>query len=240
MKNVIKKQLTYKIAPPHLKGLPCTCEICSKEEQERTTVKKRLFLEYLEKSRGTISITCEKAGVARATYYVWWNNDPKFQEAVNDILAAKPDVLEDCLYSKALLGDTKAMIFLLSHKHPDYKKSDDKKETTVYIRHYADPNTELPELLLEDILADPVLYERYSRFLKKRRGQSLGEYKQSEDDLLRIHITAEQISKFQDMYDEIQEKTKTIENKTEEGKTEEGKVEEATTLKKDENSNKSV
>ena len=120
-----------------------TCEIegvQSKQEREITTVKKRIFLEILEASRGIISATCQKADIARATYYVWMKTDPKFKESVQEIQAAKPDILEDRMYILALKGNFHALRYLMDKVYPNFKAQPNKnKETVVHIHHHATP-----------------------------------------------------------------------------------------------------
>lgn len=59
-----------------------------KEEQERTTKKKALFVEEFTKSFGIITVGCLKTGISRETYYDWIRNDYVFKaqcDAVNEI-----------------------------------------------------------------------------------------------------------------------------------------------------------
>ena len=120
-----------------------------KQEREMTTARKRIFLQILEDSRGIISATCQKANIARATYYVWMKTDPKFKESVQEIQAAKPDMLEDRMYVLAFKGEFRAIKYLMDKIHPDFKAQPNKnKETVVHIHHHATPpgekeNTEI-------------------------------------------------------------------------------------------------
>src|SRR3989338_2301545 len=66
-----------------------------KQERESTTLNKKMFLEFFEKSRGIISVACQKIDICRATYYVWMKNDPKFRKAVEEIIKRRPEVLEE-------------------------------------------------------------------------------------------------------------------------------------------------
>lgn len=46
-----------------------------KIEQERTRIKKELFLKYWAVTRGIISVTCDKVDIDRGTFYNWERDD---------------------------------------------------------------------------------------------------------------------------------------------------------------------
>lgn len=94
-----------------------------KKEQERTTINKKLFLEQFEHLRGMIAPTCDAIGIHRDTYYDWIDTDKEFHKKVKNILRARPDMLLDRLFRKAMeQGDTRAIIYQLEHLHPDFQK----------------------------------------------------------------------------------------------------------------------
>ena len=114
-------------------------DIKRNQERESTTRKKELFLNILERNRGMITIVCEKTSIARSTYYYWLKTDKEFKSKVDEIMRAKPEILEDILYIAAAKGDVNAAKFILSHTHPDYKKKPkNEKDTVVHIYHHVD------------------------------------------------------------------------------------------------------
>lgn len=92
-----------------------------RDEQERTTIKKRLFLEIFEKTLCAISITCDKAGIHRDTYRLWMTTDPEFQRTVNEIKSRENENVENKLKNLIAQGKQGSIHFYLEKKHPDYK-----------------------------------------------------------------------------------------------------------------------
>lgn len=93
-----------------------------KQEQERTRIKKQLFLEYLPKSFGVVGDVCEKVGINRATYYEWKKIDPDFAEAIAKIDAEKNDWVEDQLFKLMRKGDGPSVRFHMERRNPLYKQ----------------------------------------------------------------------------------------------------------------------
>lgn len=93
-RHVIVKSLQYVVVLPAV----------IKEEQERTRIKKKLFLEIFEKSRGSITATCDRTEISRGTFYNWRDNDLKFKKSAEEIIKIKPGILEDKMYHIALSG----------------------------------------------------------------------------------------------------------------------------------------
>lgn len=137
MEATITKGLTYCLALPN-RAVYVLSEEDIRRNQERESTKrlKELFLNILERNRGLITNVCEKTGISRGTYYNWLRTDKEFKEKVDEIMRAKPEMLEDILYVAAAKGDVGAAKFILSHIHPDYKKQKSEKDTTVNIHHY--------------------------------------------------------------------------------------------------------
>jgi len=113
------------------------------EKESNTTLRKKLFLDYVGKTRGVISAVCEKLVIPRATYYNWCKTDPEFDKAVKDITKEKNNILEDRMYVSAIGGDFKAIKFLLEHSHPKYKKKKVNNETHIY--HHMDKQEPFPQ-----------------------------------------------------------------------------------------------
>lgn len=94
----------------------------AKEEQERTRINKRLFLEAFGKMRGIITQVCLKVGISRETYYDWKRNDPEFARAVSTIESNRANEIEDMLIGKIFAEkDGPSIRYWLDRKHPGYK-----------------------------------------------------------------------------------------------------------------------
>lgn len=61
---------------------------------------KKEILEALEKYNGIVSTACNNIGLARSTYYTWYNSDPEFKEAVDAIQEVAIDFVESKLMEK--------------------------------------------------------------------------------------------------------------------------------------------
>lgn len=96
-------------------------EKVQRDEQERTTIKKRLFLEQFEKSMCIVSKSCEKVGIDRATLYRWRKEDAQFERDYMAILYRENEQAEEVLKALVKSGDAGAVKFFLSRKHPGYK-----------------------------------------------------------------------------------------------------------------------
>lgn len=134
-----------------------------KKERDSTTLAKELFLTALEQSRGLITVVCQKVNISRATYYNWRKTDKEFDAKVKEIIAIKPEVLEDRLYAEAVSGSFPALKFMLQHTHPDYKKnSKNDKDTNVHIWHHVDkPVKKGDDITYTQIIRDPKLWAAY-------------------------------------------------------------------------------
>ena len=75
--------------------------------------KKEAILEALEKALGVVTTACQKAGVSRATYYRWLNEDSEFSEQVKSIQDVALDFAESRLFEQIQDGSTAATIFYL-------------------------------------------------------------------------------------------------------------------------------
>ncbi len=108
----IKKGLQYEVLPKKE----------SKQDRDSTAIYKELFLRTLERTRGVITVCCDKVGISRATYYVWMKNDPEFKSAVEEVLKLKADFLEEIMYVMAT-KDFRATKYMLEKIHPEFKKN---------------------------------------------------------------------------------------------------------------------
>lgn len=112
-----------------------------KQQRESTVKNKRLFLLYLERSRGMITLVCQKVGISRSLYYSWRKKDKAFAKRADEIMSIKVELLDDRLFALAMDGNVSALKFMLQSKHPDYKKKKD-KEAKVHIYHHVDKPVE--------------------------------------------------------------------------------------------------
>lgn len=85
-------------------------------KKAQTENSKSLLLDALEKSLGVITTACKTAQIHRSTFYKWYNEDPGFAEAVDDIENIAIDFAESNLHQKIKKGDTAAIIFYLKTK----------------------------------------------------------------------------------------------------------------------------
>jgi len=61
---------------------------------KRQKQQKELIIEQLKKTP-IIQICCEKIGVARATYYRWYSQDPEFAKKIDESLAEGAELVND-------------------------------------------------------------------------------------------------------------------------------------------------
>lgn len=62
--------------------------------------RKKKLLEALEECHGIITDACNKAGVARASYYNWISEDPEFKAACEEAQEAAIDYVEGQLFKR--------------------------------------------------------------------------------------------------------------------------------------------
>lgn len=95
--------------------------------------KKSKMLKALEESHGVVTTACSKAGISRAQYYRWWNDDKKFREQCDDIQESAIDFVESELFKQIKEGNITGQIFYLKTKgkHRGYvEKTQVQQETT--------------------------------------------------------------------------------------------------------------
>lgn len=91
------------------------------KDQLRTSSKKRLFLDYWERTTGVIAVTCRKVEISRETFYQWCRTDPEFKREIETITRMKNDLAEDLLWLKVLEGDGPSVRYWLSRNDPEYQ-----------------------------------------------------------------------------------------------------------------------
>ncbi len=110
---------------------------------------KQEVLEHLRKS-SIIQLACERAGVARATYYKWMNSDKHFAEesavAISEGRTLVNDMAESQLIKKIKDGAMTAIVFWLKHHHGTYADS-----RWRYTDESNPLENRLPDYMLEEI-----------------------------------------------------------------------------------------
>ena len=84
--------------------------------------KKKQFVALYNQLLGHISNTCSGVGISRQTYYDWLEDDSDFRDLILNSEMNLNDELRQELINKAATGDTKALIFYLTKRHPDFKE----------------------------------------------------------------------------------------------------------------------
>lgn len=92
-----------------------------KKERERTTAKKKIFLDIYSRSMGTITLACEKADIGRTTFYEWRAEDDEFAQAVADIERQRVDMAEDRVFKLIQQDDGPTVRWYLEKVSPKYK-----------------------------------------------------------------------------------------------------------------------
>ena len=78
--------------------------------------KQKKLLKCLKESKCIITAACERANVARRTYYNWMDNDEDFRHAVEDLNEEILDIVESKLLTEINEGNLTATIFYLKTK----------------------------------------------------------------------------------------------------------------------------
>jgi hypothetical protein len=79
-------------------------------------IKKEAMINALVEALGIVTMACKKVGIARKTHYEWYKSDPKYKEAVDDVLEIALDFAESMLHKQIQDKDTTATIFYLKTK----------------------------------------------------------------------------------------------------------------------------
>lgn len=89
----------------------------------RQAKEKELILEQLKRIP-IIQVACEKAGIARATFYRFRNDDPDFKRAVEEAITEGISFITDMSESQLITlikeKNWPAISFWLKHHHPNY------------------------------------------------------------------------------------------------------------------------
>lgn len=84
--------------------------------QKRAEKSKQYALEVLKKNFGNVSLTCEKVGISRMTFYKWRSEDAEFNQEVEDINERTLDYVESKLLQGIQDGNTRLIMFYLNCK----------------------------------------------------------------------------------------------------------------------------
>lgn len=87
-----------------------------KEEQERTTTKKKACIEAMRKCLGVVTQACKMSEIDRGTYYLWYNNDPDFKKQCDDCSEIALDFAESKLHKQIEDNIPTSTIFFLKTK----------------------------------------------------------------------------------------------------------------------------
>ncbi len=154
--NQVAVGLQYTVRTPHVLTKELSYVIVEdpkiKFERETTTLKKKLYLEVLEKTMGVTAAICQHIEISRGTFYNWMNTDLQFK---NSVFQMRSDVLndvEEAVVNKALKGNIQAAKFILSKKHPDYKQKRVDKNSVVNIYHHTISKQKPHTKTLEEVM----------------------------------------------------------------------------------------
>jgi hypothetical protein len=91
-------------------------------EQERTRLAKEEFMQWWERTRGVVSVCCDKAQISRQTYYRWLHDDPEFAARIRAMETKRNDEVEDVLMGLIhIQKHAPSVHFYLQSQHPRYK-----------------------------------------------------------------------------------------------------------------------
>ncbi len=107
-----------------------------------------------------IQIACDKAGVARSSYYRWRKEDETFaiaaDQAINDGSLLVNDMAESQLMAAIRDRNMTAIIFWLRNHHQSYAN---KLEVTAHLKHLDQPLTPEQQAIVEQALKLAALAE---------------------------------------------------------------------------------
>ena len=83
---------------------------------DKTDNKKIQMIDALESSLGIVTSACKIVGIHRSTHYDWYNDDPSYRKAVDDIQNISLDFAETQLFQAMKENNVTATIFYLKTK----------------------------------------------------------------------------------------------------------------------------
>ena len=85
-------------------------------KRTKSDILKTQLVEALEKTLGVVTSACKVVGVARSTFYEWYNDDLEFRNKVDSIGDIALDFAESQLHKQIKEGNVTATIFYLKTK----------------------------------------------------------------------------------------------------------------------------
>jgi len=83
---------------------------------DRIEKKKVALLKALDRCLGVVTPACKEVGISRNQFYIYYNTDPDFRKAVDDIQDITLDFAESQLLQKIKEGSEKAILFYMKYK----------------------------------------------------------------------------------------------------------------------------
>jgi hypothetical protein len=77
---------------------------------------KKQLLEALEKNLGIVTPACKEVGISRNQFYNYYNTDPDFKKAVDDINEITLDFAENQLLKKIKEGSERSILFYMKYR----------------------------------------------------------------------------------------------------------------------------
>lgn len=77
---------------------------------------KKMLIDSMENCHGIVSDACKSVGVSRVTYYEYYNKDPEFKKAIDEIENTVIDYVEGKLFKLIEKCDVAATLFYLKTK----------------------------------------------------------------------------------------------------------------------------
>jgi len=87
---------------------------------EQTMARKKMFVEFYQRTLGSVKATCEKIGINRDTYYDWMNRDQDFKMQIKRCWRQKLEDVEQLANNEMLKGNASLIRHFLDRRHPDY------------------------------------------------------------------------------------------------------------------------
>lgn len=125
--------------------------------QDKQVQTKELLVTMLKKAP-IVQVTCEKAGISRATFYRWKKDDSDFAEAVDEALSNGVNLINDMAESQLISAikdkNMTAIIYWLKNRHRDYSPRL-QLSGSIDVNHKAELTDEQKELIMKALqLAD--------------------------------------------------------------------------------------
>ena len=82
----------------------------------KSDILKKQIIIALEQALGVVTAACRSVGIARSTFYEWYNVDQDFKKEVDSIQEIAIDFAESQLHKQIKEGNVSAIIFYLKTK----------------------------------------------------------------------------------------------------------------------------